>query len=122
MFRRLSTGPLISKSAIRHKALLKITPTAISRLKELSGNQLLRITTKNKGCSGQVYALEYVDKKQKLDEEVNQDGVTVLVDSRSLLSLIGSEMDYVEDILTSQFVFKNPNITGICGCGQSFTT
>ncbi|KAI8911711.1 hypothetical protein EDD86DRAFT_178865, partial [Gorgonomyces haynaldii] len=101
------------------------TTSAVHRLKELYSSenpQLLRIGTKKKGCSGQVYTLEYVDKKGKLDEVVEQDGVSVLVDSKALFSLIGSEMDFVHDKLSSQFIFNNPNIKEMCGCGQSFTT
>jgi iron-sulfur cluster assembly protein len=67
-----------------------------------------------------VYTLDYVTAKQKFDEVIEQDGVTVLVDSKALFSLIGSEMDYQEDVLNSQFVFLNPNVKEMCGCGQSF--
>lgn len=51
-----------------------------------------------------------------------QDGVTVLIDSKALFSLVGSEMDYIADELSSQFIFNNPNVKEMCGCGQSFTT
>ena len=82
--------------------------------------------------------LEFTDSKGKFDEVVQQDGmlllclgrnilkynhhlgVTVLVDSKALITILGSEMDYVEDKLSSQFVFHNPNAKGVCGCGESF--
>ncbi|RKP26402.1 hypothetical protein SYNPS1DRAFT_21828 [Syncephalis pseudoplumigaleata] len=82
---------------------------------------LLRVGVKNKGCSGKSYNLEYVKEKSKYDEVVQQDGVTVLVASNALLTIIGSEMDYVEDKLSAGFVFNNPNVKESCGCGQSFT-
>lgn len=56
----------------------------------------------------------------KLDEEVKQDGVTILIDKKAQLSLLGTEMDYVESKLSAEFVFNNPNIKGTCGCGESF--
>ena len=66
---------------------------------------------KNRGCSGLAYHLEYVDKAGKFDEAVEQDGVKVLIDSKALFSIIGSEMDWVEDKLSQRFVFRNPNIS-----------
>ncbi|EIM20388.1 hypothetical protein WALSEDRAFT_20842, partial [Wallemia mellicola CBS 633.66] len=74
---------------------------------------------KNKGCSGMSYHLEYVDKPARFDEVVEQDGVKVLVDSKALFSIIGSTMDWVDDRLSSKFVFNNPNVTETCGCGES---
>ncbi|KAI9203528.1 uncharacterized protein BJ171DRAFT_558891 [Polychytrium aggregatum] len=100
------------------------TPAAVERLKRLNadsdGPKLLKVGTKKKGCSGQTYSLEYVTEPGKFDELVEQDGVRVLVDSKALFSLIGSEMDFVEDKLSNQFVFHNPNVKEMCGCGQSF--
>jgi len=58
----------------------------------------------------------------KNDEVVEQDGVKVVVESKALFTLIGSRMDYVEDVVSSQFVFDNPNVKEMCGCGQSFMT
>ncbi|RKP07438.1 hypothetical protein THASP1DRAFT_2232, partial [Thamnocephalis sphaerospora] len=66
------------------------------------------------------YNLEYVTEKGKFDEVVQQDGVMVLVASNALLTIIGSEMDYVKDKLSAGFVFHNPNVKESCGCGQSF--
>ncbi|OZJ02936.1 hypothetical protein BZG36_04559 [Bifiguratus adelaidae] len=105
------------------KAALTLTSSAVSRLKHMQEGpdpRLLRIGVKQKGCSGNSYTLEFTDKKNKFDEVVDQDGVTVLVDSKALITVLGSEMDYVEDKLSSQFVFHNPNAKGVCGCGESF--
>ncbi|KAI7898481.1 uncharacterized protein BX663DRAFT_524898 [Cokeromyces recurvatus] len=105
------------------KAALTLTPAAVSRLKTLtegSTPRYLRVGVKQKGCSGNAYDLQFTDSKGKFDEIVNQDGVTVLVDSKALLTVLGSEMDYVQDKLSEHFVFNNPNAKGTCGCGESF--
>ena len=68
------------------------------------------------------YHLEYVDKPGKFDEVVKQDGVQVLIDSKALFSIVGSEMDWQEDKISSKFVFNNPNIKEQCGCGESFVS
>lgn len=81
---------------------------------------MIRVSVKNRGCSGLTYHLEYVSGPEKFDEEVNQDGVKILVDSKALFSVIGSQMDWVDNKLESKFVFKNPNSKGSCGCGESF--
>ncbi|KAH9246524.1 hypothetical protein BASA81_015939 [Batrachochytrium salamandrivorans] len=114
------------RPVIASKAVLTLTQAAVARLRLLTldtdAPKLLKIGTKNKGCSGQVYTLEYVTEKARFDEVIDQDGVKVLIDSKALFSLIGSEMDYVEDKLSAQFVFNNPNVKEMCGCGQSFMT
>ncbi|KAJ1977188.1 Iron-sulfur assembly protein 1 [Dimargaris xerosporica] len=111
------------------KAAISLTPAAVERVRQLTpdsatenARKFLKIGVKTKGCSGLQYALEYTNKKQKFDEVVSQDGVTVLIDSRALLTILGSEMDYVEDPLASTFVFHNPNVKESCGCGLSFMT
>jgi iron-sulfur cluster assembly 1 len=96
------------------KAAIKLSPTAVAHVRQLLDQpepKLLRIGTKNRGCSGLAYNLEYVDKPGKFDETIEQDGVKVLIESRTLLHIIGSEMDWVEDKLSARFVFKNPNIS-----------
>jgi iron-sulfur cluster assembly accessory protein len=107
-----STRP---KSRLRlRKAAMTLTPTAVERLRDLLDDpepKLIRVGVKNKGCSGSAYHLEYVDKPGKFDEQVEQDGVKVLIDSKALMTILGSEMDWVEDKLSSRFTFKNPNIS-----------
>lgn len=96
------------------KAAIKLTPLAITHLHRLLSQpdpRFIRVGVKNKGCSGLAYHLEYVDKPNTFDEVVEQDGVKVLIDSKALFSIIGSEMDWHEDKLEQRFVFKNPNIS-----------
>ncbi|KAK8134134.1 hypothetical protein PG984_006146 [Apiospora sp. TS-2023a] len=105
------------------KAAMKLSPTAVAHLRNLVEGpepKLIRVGVRNRGCSGLAYHLEYVDKPAAFDEEVVQDGVKVLIDSKALFSIIGSEMDWVEDKLNERFVFRNPNIKEECGCGESF--
>lgn len=70
------------------------------------------------------YHLEYIKPEEaaKFDERVQQDGVEVLIESKALFSIIGSEMDWQEDRLSAKFVFNNPNVKEACGCGESFLT
>ncbi len=96
---------------------MTLTPTATAQLHSLlalPSPKFIRVGVKNRGCSGLAYNLEYVDKAGKFDEEVEQDGVKVLIDSKALFSIIGSEMDWVEDKLNQRFVFTNPNISESC--------
>lgn len=65
--------------------------------------------------------LDYATERAKFDEEVAQDGVKIFIDKKAQLTLLGTEMDYQETKLASEFVFNNPNITGTCGCGESFS-
>ena len=96
------------------KAAMSLTPAATTQLRDLLSlpePKFIRVGVKNRGCSGLAYHLEYVDKAGKFDETVEQDGVKVLIDSKALFSIIGSEMDWVEDKLNQRFVFRNPNIS-----------
>ena len=96
------------------KAAINLTPCAVSHLRELLDQpepKLIKVGVRNRGCSGLAYHLEYVDKAGAFDETVEQDGVKVLIDSKALFSIIGSEMDWVEDKLSQRFVFRNPNIS-----------
>ncbi|KAG9229689.1 Fe-S cluster assembly protein SufA [Amylocarpus encephaloides] len=105
------------------KAAMSLTPDAVKQLKTLLDQprpKLIKVGVRNKGCSGLTYHLDYVEKPDVLDEAVEQDGVKVLIDSKALFSIIGSEMDWVEDKLSQRFVFTNPNIKEQCGCGESF--
>ncbi len=96
------------------KAAINLTPGAVEHLRALLDQpdpKLIKVGVRNRGCSGLAYHLEYVDKAGAFDEAVEQDGVKVLIDSKALFSIIGSEMDWVEDKLSQRFVFRNPNIS-----------
>lgn len=80
----------------------------------------VRVGVRTKGCSGLSYTLEFADEKGPFDEEVTDKGVTVFIDPKASMFILGTEMDFVEDQLESGFVFKNPNEKGRCGCGESF--
>ena len=107
-----------------NKKAINLTPKAIERVKELlaekPGAEALKISVKQRGCNGLTYTLDYANAKGKFDEEIVQDGVKVWIDSKAQLSLLGSEMDFEESRLASEFIFRNPNIKSTCGCGESF--
>ncbi len=104
--------------------LMQVSDAAAARLRVLyDGKQQgmhLRIAVSTKGCSGMSYDMSWVEAAGAADEVVADNGVTVLVDRKATLFLIGTTMDFVVEKLTSGFVFKNPNEKGRCGCGESF--
>jgi iron-sulfur cluster assembly protein len=81
----------------------------------------LRVGVKNGGCAGQEYTFAYAEAVDPLDEVVEDKGVTILVEPKAVLFLIGSEIDFETTRLASKFVFRNPNQTDACGCGESVT-
>ena len=105
--------------------VMSLTDSAAARVKHLMATRTepatgLRIGIRTGGCSGMAYSMEFAEDKEPLDEVVEEKGVKLFVDSKALMFLIGTEMDYVEDKLQSGFVFNNPNEKGRCGCGESF--
>jgi iron-sulfur cluster assembly protein len=107
------------------KQALTVTDSAVERIQALLTNRGkpsigVRVGVRSRGCSGLSYTLEYADEKGKFDEIVETRGVTVLVDPKAVMFILGTEMDYVEEKLESGFVFRNPNEKGRCGCGESF--
>lgn len=104
---------------------MTLTDAAADRIRALLANRGkpavgIRVGVRSRGCSGLTYTLEYADEKGKFDETVQDKGVTVLIDPKATMFIIGTEMDYVEDKLQSGFTFRNPNEKGRCGCGESF--
>ncbi|KAK2155251.1 hypothetical protein LSH36_245g03080 [Paralvinella palmiformis] len=113
------------KRIIPQRAPIIVTSAAVSKIKSLLQQQpdmvALKISVKTRGCNGLSYTLDYAKEKAKFDEEVVQDGIRIFIDSKAQLTLLGTEMDYMEDKLKSEFIFNNPNVKGICGCGESFS-
>lgn len=105
--------------------LMSLTDAAADRLRALYAKgehgKLLRIGVKTKGCSGLSYDLSWTDEAAPSDEVITDKGVTVLIDRKATLFLIGTVMDYEVKAMTAGFTFTNPNEKGRCGCGESFT-
>jgi iron-sulfur cluster assembly protein len=106
--------------------VVSLTDRAADRVKEIMGRAEkpyvgLRVGVKNGGCAGQEYVLEYAESAAPLDEVVEDKGVTILVDPKAVLFLLGTEVDYEVGRLAAKFTFNNPNQTDACGCGESVT-
>ncbi len=104
--------------------IVTLTETAADRVKAIiaAGQKpYLRVGVVNGGCAGMEYLLEYADAPDSLDELVEDQGVQILVKADAILFLLGSTIDYETTRLSSRFVFRNPNQTDACGCGESVT-
>jgi iron-sulfur cluster assembly protein len=107
-------------------AAVSLTPGAEARVAELmakapEGTIGVKLSTPRRGCSGLAYSVDYVTEANSMDERIETPGGLFFIDAASVLYLIGSTMDWQEDDFTAGFVFDNPNATGSCGCGESFT-
>ncbi|MBR0659330.1 HesB/IscA family protein [Neoroseomonas oryzicola] len=104
--------------------VMALTDAAADRLRGLYAKgehgKLLRIGVKTKGCSGLAYDLSWTDEPAPTDEVITDKDVTVLIDRKATLFLIGTVMDYEVKAMTAGFTFTNPNEKGRCGCGESF--
>lgn len=106
--------------------VVTLTESAAARVREIMAKAEkpyagLRVGVKNGGCAGQEYVLEYAEEAHPLDEVVEDKGVTILVEPKAVLFLLGTEIDYEVNRLSAKFVFRNPNETDACGCGESVT-
>jgi iron-sulfur cluster assembly protein len=115
-----------SKRRLERPAAITLTPRAEARIAELmsrapEGAVGVKLSTPRRGCSGLAYSVDYVTEEQPFDEKIETSAGTFYVDGASILYLIGSTMDWVEDDFAAGFVFDNPNAKGACGCGESFT-
>jgi iron-sulfur cluster assembly protein len=104
--------------------VMRLTEAAADRIKELMAKserpiEGLRVGVRNGGCAGMAYTMEYAQAANPADEVVEDKGVRILIDPKAVLFLLGTEMDFKVDKLSSQFVFNNPNQTSACGCGES---
>ena len=107
-------------------AAVALTPAAEARIAELMAKAPqeavgVKLSTPRRGCSGLAYSVDYVTEEARFDEKIETPGGTFYIDGASVLYLVGSTMDWREDDFTAGFVFENPNATGSCGCGESFT-
>ena len=104
--------------------VMRLTEAAATRIKAVMAKAEkpvagLRVGVKNGGCAGMEYTMEYADAVKPTDEVIEDKGVKILVDPKAVLFLLGTEMDFRTEKLSSQFVFNNPNQTSACGCGES---
>lgn len=120
------TPPVSLRPRRPRPKVVTLTERAAERVREILANAErpyagLRVGVKNGGCAGQEYVLTYAEAPDPLDEVVEDKGVTIFVEPKSVLFLIGSEIDYEVSKLAAKFVFRNPNETDACGCGESVT-
>ena len=105
--------------------VIKLSNNAANRIKEImsqaDNNTIgVRVGVKSGGCAGMSYMMEYAKEAKKNEEIIEDKGVKVFIDANAVMYLLGTEMDYKKDKFSSQFIFKNPNETERCGCGESF--
>ena len=109
------------------KQVITLSDNAANRIKEIISNNEtksigVRVGVKSGGCAGMSYIMEYAKEINPTDEIIEDKGVKVFIDPSAIMYLLGTEMDYKKEQFSSTFVFKNPNETERCGCGESFKT
>ena len=105
--------------------VIKLSNNAAERIKEIMSKAEdkaigVRVGVKSGGCAGMSYVMEYAKDIKPNEEVIEEKGVKVLIDPKAIMYLLGTEMDYKKEKFSSQFIFKNPNETERCGCGESF--
>lgn len=113
-------------SAVERSAPITVTDAAVARARHLieaADHPVvgIRVGIESKGCSGFAYKVEYAEEQGKFEDIVAKDGVSFFIDPMAVMYLLGSELDYQESKMESGFIFTNPNETGRCGCGESFS-
>lgn len=109
--------------------VVTLTDAAAAQVRDLmadkfagnGGAGFLRVGVKNAGCAGMEYTMGYADAADPLDERVEDNGVSIIIDAKAVLFLLGSVIDYEVTPMHSKFTFSNPNQTDACGCGESVT-
>jgi len=109
------------------KQIISLSDNAAARIKEIMSKAEkdlvgLRVGVKSGGCAGMSYIMEYTKEVKPNDEVIEDKGVKLFVDPGAIMYLLGTEMDYKKEQFSSSFIFKNPNETERCGCGESFKT
>ena len=109
------------------KQVITLSDNAANRIKEIISNDKtksvgVRVGVKSGGCAGMSYVMEYAKEINPTDEIIEDKGVKVFIDPGAIMYLLGTEMDYKKEQFSSTFIFKNPNETERCGCGESFKT
>jgi len=109
------------------KQVITLSDNAANRIKEIISNDEtksvgVRVGVKSGGCAGMSYVMEYAKEINPTDEIIEEKGVKVFIDQSAIMYLLGTEMDYKKEQFSSTFIFKNPNETERCGCGESFKT
>jgi len=120
------TSPVQPRARRPRPKVVTLTQAAADRVRVImdkadNAHVALRVGVKNGGCAGSEYTLDYADRIELLDEVVEDKGVTIVIDPKAILFLIGAEIDYEVTKLATKFIFRNPNETDACGCGESVT-
>ncbi len=107
------------------KQLFTVTEAAATQIHKLLAQREspcagIRISVRTRGCSGLSYMLEYAEEKKPFEDEVKSHGITLLIDPKATMFVVGTEMDFRQEKMGEGFVFNNPNEKGRCGCGESF--
>jgi len=120
----MTTAQTTTRPRRERPKVMRLTDAAASRIHEIMGKSDgrfigVRVGVKNGGCAGMSYTMDYAESQNPFDEVVEDKGVRILIDPKAVMFLIGTEMDYARERLASRFIFRNPNQTDACGCGES---